>query len=157
MSDKLNPDLMAALAEFKRWRAYSKQYGHIPESMEQAPDLDPNKLIDMLEKELEKANNVIVDLMTGPPAEMSTAIGLLPVNADGMHELVDALSKSEKKLKAAHDVVEAVDKWASTRAWTSKQVVGGFINTDWEHQINLNATINLEKAFRVWKLNKETP
>lgn len=48
----------------------------------------------------EQLRSVFQAFLDGPPAQMLTPLGTLPVNADGMRLLVDALSRANRALEA---------------------------------------------------------
>lgn len=51
------------------------------------------------EDQLRKAYSTIQAFVNAKPAQMSTPLGLLPINADGMRQLVDALDKTQGELE----------------------------------------------------------
>ena len=79
MSDTPRTD--AAEVEFQRWNEYAKQYGHLPEAMEQAPvEADPFDIARQLERELATANHWL-EQVRGSYVELLAAQSAIPNTA----------------------------------------------------------------------------
>lgn len=62
------------------------------------PTEDPNDKLYWMERASRAESALCERFLHDPPAQMSTPLGLLPINAEGMCRLSDALGKAQRTL-----------------------------------------------------------
>ncbi len=86
---------------------------------------------------IEAGEKVIYAFVSGPPAQMTTPLGMLNVDADGMRTVVDALAKSQRALAELTLQTEAY--LAAAQAHSEASMFGFFDDQEDEDLAEANA------------------
>lgn len=77
----------------------------------------------------------VENLISGPPAQMSWAKGLIPINSAGMREVIDAYDSMVKRAEGAEKALEEIKKhskeWAkgqNTLVRTGLLIIDGIVD-----------------------------